>query len=90
MRARRRKVAQIIAEKKEKVPEVRLLASKNMAEKMADMEENSAELRQFNHCKTDDMEQKAAEMSREMRRKPRCIKGEMKTAKSEEYEFLAR
>ena len=44
-RASRRQAANILAEEKEKVAEVGRLASKNMAEKMAEMEENSSEVR---------------------------------------------
>ena len=37
-----------------------------------------------------DMEEKEAEMAREMRRKNRCMKAETKKVKTEEYECLAR
>ena len=70
--------------------EVQQLASKNMAEKMADMEEKSEELRRVTHRKMADMEEKAAEMSRVMRRKIRCMKAEMKRVKAEAYKCLDR
>ena len=44
-RASRQQAAEILTEEKEKVSEVRRLASKNMAEKMANMERKSAEVK---------------------------------------------
>ena len=58
--------------------EVWRLASKKLAENMAVMEEKSAEVRQFTHRKMADMEEKSVEMVRDMRRKTRCMKVEMK------------
>ena len=48
---------------------MRQLASKNMAENMVDMEENSAEVRQVTRCKMSFMEDKAEDMAHDMRRK---------------------
>ena len=70
--------------------EVRRLTSKNMSEKIADMEENSAEVRQFTRHNMAVMEEKAAEMDGEMMRKKLCMKAEMKEVKAEAYECLAR
>ena len=46
--------------------EVRQLASKNMAEKIEDMEENYAEVRQVNRLNKAVMEENSAEMDGEM------------------------
>ena len=67
--------------------EVRRLASKNMAEKMSEMEENTAEVIQFTCSKMADMEEKAAEMVRDMSRKNRCMKSEMEKVKAWAYYF---
>ena len=45
------------------------LSSKNMDEKMEEIKENSAELIQVIRCKMADMEDEAAEIAHEMRRK---------------------
>ena len=71
--SRRQQAAEIIYEEKEKVDKVRRVSSKNMDEKMAYMEENSAEMRRFSCCKMADMEKKAAEMAHEMREKPAAL-----------------
>ena len=62
--------------------EVRRLTSKNMDWNMEEMEEDSEEVGRFTCCKMADMEEKAAEMAREMRRKTRCMKAETKKVKS--------
>ena len=64
-----RQSAVIISEDKQKVVKVRQLASKNMSESMAEMEENTSELRQVTRHKMAGMEQKAAEMVHKTRRK---------------------
>ena len=48
---------------------MRRLNYKNMAEKMADMEENYAEVIRVTRHKMADMEYKAAEITHDMRRK---------------------
>ena len=73
-RASHQHATDILVEDKEKLYEVRRLASKNMAENMAEMEENPAELRRVTLCKMDHMEEKEAYMAREMRRKNCCMK----------------
>ena len=50
-RASRWQVAEIISWEKDKLVEVHLLASKTMAEKMAQTEEKSAEVIQVTRCK---------------------------------------
>ena len=45
------------------------------------MEGNSAELRQVTHHKMADMEEKASDMARDIRRKTYCMKAEVKKVK---------
>ena len=66
------------------------LASKNMDDKMAEMEESSTELRRVARHKMADMEENAAEIACEMSSKTHCMKSEMKRVKSEAYECLVR
>ena len=53
-----RQAEEMLAEEKEKVDEVQRLASKNMSENMAEMEENYAEVIRVTCCKMDYMEEK--------------------------------
>ena len=55
-RASRWQVAEIISWEKDKLVEVHLLASKTMAEKMAEMEETNTEVIQVTRRKIADME----------------------------------
>ena len=71
--SRRQQAAEIIYEEKEKVDKVRRVSSKNMDEKMAYMEENSAEMRRFTCRKMADIEKKAVEMAHKMREKPAAL-----------------
>ena len=61
--------AEILSDEKERVAEVRRLKYKNMADKIADMEEKSAEMIRVTRHKMDDMEEKAADITHDMRRK---------------------
>ena len=50
---------------------------------MSDTEENPAEVRQVTRHKMSDMEEKAEDMTLEMKRKTRCTKVEIKEVKAE-------
>ena len=64
----------ILSEEKDNVAEVQRLASKNMAEKMAYMEENFEEVRKFTRRKMYNMEERVLDMAREMKRRTCCMK----------------
>ena len=68
-RASLQQAANILAEEKEKVDEMRRPAYKNMDENMVDMEGEYTEVRQVIRHRMADMEEKAADMARDMRRK---------------------
>ena len=69
---------------------MQLLAFCRMYVNMAETEENTVEVRRVNHRKMADMEEKSVEMVRDMRRKTRCMKVEMKKVKAEACRCLAR
>ena len=56
-----RQAEKILAQEKEKVAEVRRLDSKNMADNMAEMDGNSAEVIQVARSNMGDMEEKSAQ-----------------------------
>ena len=64
-----RQAEEMLAEEKEKVDEMRRPAYKNMDENMVDMEGEYTEVRQVIRHRMADMEEKAADMARDMRRK---------------------
>ena len=70
----RQQAAEIIDEDKEKLVELQKLASKNMADKMAYMEENTSEFRGVTCHKMADVEEKTAAMALEMRINPSTCK----------------
>ena len=57
---------------------------------MEDTEENTEDVRRVTRLKMVDMEEKAAEISHEVRRSNRCMKAEIKKMKAEAYHCLAR
>ena len=61
-----------------------------MADDMAEMDENFADLRRVACRSISGMKEKAAKMDREMRIKTRCMKAEMKKVDAKAYEFLSR